>query len=295
MTAPQPRTIIDPQTGRPILLAPKRQQRPMHTGNKKVEARCPFCRGHEDDTPPARDEVFGNDGGWIARAFENKYPATLHHEVIAEGADHDEHPCDLNQATWRAALELWRRRVQTMEHEQGLAHAFLFKNVGARAGASIAHNHSQVIRLDALPPRLQLELEQQRAALLERPDTQVLLLFLERHPAREPSVGVGVSEPAAAAVEHPVERHRTARVADLEPDQLAQALPVRLDGPPLQLHDLARTQRRRGRLRRLAAGEAERREGGEGWYGADDRDLPGGAGTVVSAEYSARQRRDQQP
>jgi len=164
MTAPQPRTVVDPQTGRPILLAPKRQQRPMHTGKKKVTARCPFCRGHEDDTPPARDEVCGSDGGWIARAFENKYPATLHHEVIAEGADHEEHPCDLDQATWRAALELWRRRVQAMEHEQGLAHAFLFKNVGARAGASIAHNHSQVIGLDALPPRLQLELGQQRAA-----------------------------------------------------------------------------------------------------------------------------------
>lgn len=163
MSDPQPRVVVDPTTGRPILMAPQRQQRPMHTGSKKVEARCPFCIGNEDDTPPERDAVRGADGRWLARAFENKYPATLHHEVIAEGAEHQEHPCDLDLPTWRAALELWRRRVQVMEEERDLEHAFLFKNVGARAGASIAHNHSQVIGLEELPPRLQLELAQQRA------------------------------------------------------------------------------------------------------------------------------------
>jgi len=160
----QPQVVPDPTTGRPILLAPQRQQRPMHTGSKKVEARCPFCIGNEEDTPPERDAVRDADGRWIVRAFENKYPATLHHEVIAEGPEHDEHPCDLDLQTWRAALELWRRRVQVMEGQHGLAHAFLFKNVGARAGASIAHNHSQVIGLEQLPPRLQLELAQQRDA-----------------------------------------------------------------------------------------------------------------------------------
>ncbi|MCK5945334.1 MAG: DUF4921 family protein [Planctomycetes bacterium] len=164
MNEPQPRTVVDPTTGRPILLAPQRQQRPMHTGSRKVQARCPFCLGHEDDTPPERDAVRAPDGRWIARAFENKYPATQHHEVLAEGPDHDEHPCDLDRATWRAALELWLRRVRATEAIAGVAHAFLFKNVGARAGASIAHNHSQVIGLDQLPPRLQLELARQRQA-----------------------------------------------------------------------------------------------------------------------------------
>ena len=164
MTAPEPRTVVEPTTDRPVLLAPHRQNRPMHTGSKKVAERCPFCPGHEDDTPPERDAVRNLDGAWIARAFENKYPATSHHEVIAESRTHHEHPCDLDRETWRGVLELWRRRVQTMEVGDGRAHAFLFKNVGARAGASIAHNHSQVIGLEGLPPRLQLELTQQRAA-----------------------------------------------------------------------------------------------------------------------------------
>ena len=99
MSAPEPRTVVEPTTGRPVLLAPHRQHRPMHTGSKKVADRCPFCPGHEDDTPPERDAVRDDDGRWTARAFENKYPATSHHEVIAEGGEHHEHPCDLDRAT----------------------------------------------------------------------------------------------------------------------------------------------------------------------------------------------------
>jgi UDPglucose--hexose-1-phosphate uridylyltransferase len=50
--------------------------------------------------------------------------------------------------------------VQAIERQPGVACAFLFKNVGALAGASIAHNHAQVLGLHELPPRLQLEVAQ---------------------------------------------------------------------------------------------------------------------------------------
>lgn len=168
MSEPEPRTIVDPTTGRPILMAPKRQQRPMHTGSKPTDKRCPFCSGNEADTPPEVDAV-RDDGtardtpGWRVRAFANLYPATRHHEVIAEGAAHTEHPSDLDAATWADAIVVWQRRITALEARPGIACAFFFKNVGARAGASIAHNHSQVIGLDRLPPRLELERNQQRA------------------------------------------------------------------------------------------------------------------------------------
>lgn len=158
-----PRTVVDPSTGRPILLAPVRQRRPMHTGSRKDEARCPFCLGHEADTPPTLDAAPADGLDWRARAFSNKYPAALHHDVIAEGGPHHEHPCELDRDTLRAAVHVWRRRIAALEATPGIATAYLFKNVGARAGASIAHNHSQVIGLDRLPPRLELELQQQRA------------------------------------------------------------------------------------------------------------------------------------
>jgi len=165
--APEPRTVVDPTTGRPILMAPKRQKRPMHTGSKANDKRCPFCSGNEADTPPEVDaarstDTAANQPGWNVRAFANLYPATNHHDVIAEGATHHEHPCDLDLDTWRAAITVWQRRILAIEAEDDVQCAFLFKNVGARAGASIAHNHSQEIGLPLLPPRLELEREQQR-------------------------------------------------------------------------------------------------------------------------------------
>jgi UDPglucose--hexose-1-phosphate uridylyltransferase len=162
-----PRTLLDPTTGRPILMAPQRQQRPMHTGGQAHGKRCPFCQGHEQDTPPEigaiRDPGTAADGpGWVARAFPNKYPANLHHEVFAEGREHHEQPADLDVATWRAVIALWRERIVALEATPGLHCAFLFKNVGAAAGASIEHNHSQVLGLPELPPRLTLELQAAR-------------------------------------------------------------------------------------------------------------------------------------
>lgn len=157
-----PRTVVDPTTGRPILMAPQRQQRPMHTGARAVAKPCPFCAGNESATPPEldaeRDPGARADGpGWVARAFANKYPASLHHEVIAEGGRHTEHPCDLDLATWRRCVVLWQRRITALEARPDVACAYFFKNVGAAAGASIAHNHSQVLGLAELPPRLVLE------------------------------------------------------------------------------------------------------------------------------------------
>lgn len=168
MSAPEPYTVVDPTTGRPILMAPKRQKRPMHTGSKPSDKRCPFCSGNEADTPPELDAeradgTHENQPGWNVRAFANLYPATEHHEVIAEGAMHHEHPCDLDVETLQAAITVWQRRIIAVEATKGVACAFLFKNVGARAGASIAHNHSQVIGLPQLPPRLDLERAQQRS------------------------------------------------------------------------------------------------------------------------------------
>jgi len=155
-----PRTLREPTTDRPVLMAPLRQQRPHYTSGHAQQRRCPFCPGHEADTPPELDRDGDGDGLWLARAFANKYPANQHHEVIAEGQQHCEQPFELNVATWRACIQLWQRRIRALEAQPGIACVFLFKNVGALAGASVEHNHSQLLGLPELPPRLQLELAQ---------------------------------------------------------------------------------------------------------------------------------------
>lgn len=192
----------DASTGRPILVAPHRRGRPMHTVPGKDGAElCPFCPGAEAQTPPECDAV-RLDGsapdtpGWLARAFPNRYPASPAHEVIAEGPAHTARPAALDATTVRHVLALWRRRIAQVESRPGIAHAFLFKNVGREAGASIAHNHSQLLGMSELPPRLALERELDRrhgghvARELEHAEreqrivcaTRRFALFAPRHP-----------------------------------------------------------------------------------------------------------------
>ena len=155
--ANEPTRLVDPTTGRPILMAQKRQQRPFLTGAHRSEAACPFCPGAEDQTPPEIDRIDGDDGRWDARAFANKYPASRWHEVIAEGAVHEEQAGRLDARTWARVVQMWQRRIAALEAQPDVGCAFLFKNVGAPAGASIAHSHSQILGLPEPPPRLLLE------------------------------------------------------------------------------------------------------------------------------------------
>jgi len=164
-----PRQLVDPTTGRTILMAPQRQQRPIHTGPARVARPCPFCPGQEHETPPELSAVrapgsAADRPGWRVRAFANKYPACAHHEVIAEGDRHCEQPSDLDVSVWRDTLLVWQQRTAAIELRADVRATFLFKNVGAAAGASIAHNHSQLLGLTTVPPRLLLELAQARAA-----------------------------------------------------------------------------------------------------------------------------------
>ena len=167
LDGPDLRVLVDPSTGRPILMAPKRRRRPHLTGNDRGENSCPMCPGNEPETPPEVDAVrtagsSPDEPGWTVRAVPNLYPATPHHEVVIEGADHEVLPARLTPELWRDALTVHRRRIARMEEQAEVRLAYLFKNVGQAAGASIAHNHTQIIGLPMVPPRLELELSHSR-------------------------------------------------------------------------------------------------------------------------------------
>src|SRR5687768_4156470 len=75
-----------PLTGEPILFAPNRAARPRAFGDPSSE-RCPFCPGHESDTPA---EVARIGDPWRVRVFPNKYPPVDGAEVIVEAPGHDD-------------------------------------------------------------------------------------------------------------------------------------------------------------------------------------------------------------
>lgn len=135
----------NPLTGDPILFAPERAARPHAFADSSNDARCPFCAGHEEDTPP---EILRAGDPWRVRVVPNKYPPIAGAEVIIESAEH---------AARFANAEAVYAYAQRHRAHAGAAYVALFKNEGARAGSSIAHIHSQLIPLPFVPPRIERE------------------------------------------------------------------------------------------------------------------------------------------
>jgi UDPglucose--hexose-1-phosphate uridylyltransferase len=162
---------VDAATGEWRLSAPRRAERPDEA--RRVSTGCPFCPGHEDQTPPERMRVPTDGGPWQVRAFANKFPivspggadgatvtglfprfpATGDHEVLVESPEHD---WDLRLATPEKALEILlalRDRCRALTARRPAAMA-VFRNYGVAAGASLRHPHSQLVALDQAPPGL---------------------------------------------------------------------------------------------------------------------------------------------
>ncbi|HUR80758.1 MAG TPA: hypothetical protein VM733_08325 [Thermoanaerobaculia bacterium] len=140
-----------PLSGERILFVPERAARRSAFGDASAE-RCPFCAGNESDTPAEIARLGESvDDPWRVRAFPNKYPPTAGSEVIVESPRHDgafhDHAED--------AVRMYADRYRAHGDAEYVA---LFKNEGARAGASIPHVHSQLIPLPFTPPRIEREL-----------------------------------------------------------------------------------------------------------------------------------------
>ncbi|HYC58674.1 MAG TPA: hypothetical protein VEK79_03835 [Thermoanaerobaculia bacterium] len=138
-----------PLTGEPILYAPERSSRPGAFGGERGEERCPFCPGHEEDTPPP---IAVTADPWRVRVVPNKFPPLAGAEVIVESPRHEATFDEVERAE-----DVVRIYVERYRAHADAAHVSLFKNHGPRAGASIPHVHSQVMPLPFVPPRVARE------------------------------------------------------------------------------------------------------------------------------------------
>ncbi len=185
----------DPIVGRKVLIAEDRARRPNDYAGLQVDegisASCPFCAGHEGETPAALAEVPGDDGSWRVRVIPNKYPAVRCdaaagnrsddnrsdsdefslgsaqaplgvHEVIVESSRHLRDIDELSTDELATVLGVYRDRLRHWASDGQLRHATLFKNVGFTAGASLEHVHSQLVVLPFVPTVVEAELEAAR-------------------------------------------------------------------------------------------------------------------------------------
>jgi UDPglucose--hexose-1-phosphate uridylyltransferase len=153
---------------------------------QRVARPCPFCSGNEHETPPAIDLY--PDENWDVRVVPNKYPAVLPfetahtaaafangtpqlfktvdgtgcHELIIESREHAVSLTDLSSQVLDYVFQAYRDRMLAIK-AAGWAYAQIFKNVGAAAGSSIEHSHSQLIGLPMIPVRMREEIQHARS------------------------------------------------------------------------------------------------------------------------------------
>jgi UDPglucose--hexose-1-phosphate uridylyltransferase len=152
-------------------------------------AYCPFCPGNEFNTPAAEYEKLNAEGRWLVRVVANKYPALSldcdasiasggplmspsglnasqctasmpafgAHEVIVESSRHVDRTSALTPIEIRDVLETYASRLHHWRNDGRFAYGLVFKNQGPRAGASIAHLHSQLVALPTAPSAVDAE------------------------------------------------------------------------------------------------------------------------------------------
>lgn len=136
--------VPDISTRRWVLISPQRLGRPGEDGKKHV---CPFCPGHEKETPP---EIFrfeedkSKKSGWKVRVIPNKYSITDIHEVVIHSPYCDRDIENLPLSHVQLILKTYRQRYNTHKKK---GQVMIFCNHGEHAGASLKHPHSQIVVL----------------------------------------------------------------------------------------------------------------------------------------------------
>ncbi len=167
-----------------VIFAPSRRSRPTDLRAKPTpvpeqippcDPNCPFCPGNEPALGRVVLELPGPPPhGWRTRVIPNRYPAVspeldprrysvgIHlaleghgrHEVIIESPRHDRDLPEMGPPEVEALIETYHRRHRDLMALDDTILTLTFRNRGPRAGASMAHPHSQTIALAVAPPHV---------------------------------------------------------------------------------------------------------------------------------------------
>ena len=178
-----------------VAVAEHRQARPMdyagpkdcaHAEKVRPKTLCPFCEGHEMETPSEVDAFSRlsesertldnyrrpNAPGWLVRAVPNRYPfleadgeMTVQkfgpflrapnvglQEVMVDVPYHGASLEELSPEEFQYFIHFYHRRLHQLRKKHRWKYVQIFKNHGPKAGASLRHLHSQIAALPFVPP-----------------------------------------------------------------------------------------------------------------------------------------------
>ena len=163
---------LDPVSGMRVVVAPGRAHRPgafVKTEPRAVRQtpeQCPFCAGHEDQTPPETLVLPAQGGGWGIRVVPNLFPALAPpdgaQEVVIHSPAHVTAFVELSSGDVERVCEAWERRAAA-HAAAGHRHVLCSINDGAGSGASLDHTHSQLTATALAAPIVALRLARFRA------------------------------------------------------------------------------------------------------------------------------------
>lgn len=172
----------NPATGQWVIYALSRRKRPrenLRAGMKQenlpaYDENCPFCPGNEHKLTEIIMERKAPGLHWQTRSVANRYPALTpvgiqyrikernqvsmagygHHEVIIESPVHNRQIPVMSRQEVDMIIESYcQRYISLMKIDKNMA-AVIFRNSGARSGASLLHPHSQIITTGIAPEHI---------------------------------------------------------------------------------------------------------------------------------------------
>ena len=106
-------------------------------------------------TPPS---LLGKGAGGLGSSLFARRPGVGRHEVVIESAEHLSNPALLPDDLFAGIFLAYRDRLLAFAADPVLEYAAVFKNVGAEAGASLGHCHSQIVGTPLVPDLVAREL-----------------------------------------------------------------------------------------------------------------------------------------
>ncbi len=167
----------DPVSGDWVLFATARGKKPQPKDNRLYQTtdECPFepQRLNEQERPVAvyshGASMPDTSGDWTVVVFPNKYPAVASHaqasvpngifptapghgfHELVVTRDHDKHFATFTDQETEEVLNAYLGRYRIMIQDERVKHVFIFHNHGHFAGASVYHNHSQILSMPIIP------------------------------------------------------------------------------------------------------------------------------------------------
>lgn len=171
----------DPLTGEWVLIAPGRAKKPQNREHVAFTPHdCPFDDPQKtgQEKPIAifshGNKIDNQDEGWTIQILPNKYPAVVPGQcgpIISQGIfsvaagvgahelvitrDHDRHFANFTHEEMAEVVKVYRDRYRELAKDDCNKYISIFHNHGVLAGASIKHNHSQILTTPIVPPQIE--------------------------------------------------------------------------------------------------------------------------------------------